>query len=183
MNRIKKLVLSALFLTLCLLLPFLTGQIPTIGSMLLPMHIPVLLCGFFCGWEYGLLVGLIAPLMRSVLFSMPPMFPTAVAMAFELAAYGCLSGLFYRLFSKKLVGVYVSLILAMLAGRVVWGAVSLVLYGLAGKGFTFAMFLSGAFINALPGIIIQLVLIPGLVVLLSRTQPVHDSAEKISSNS
>jgi len=164
----KNLVLSALFLALCILLPFLTGQVPQIGSMLLPMHIPVLLAGFFCGWQYGLLVGLIAPLMRSLLFFMPPMFPTAVAMAFELAAYGCLSGLLYRAFPKNLFGAYAALILAMLAGRAVWGAASLAFYGIAGKAFTFAAFLAGAFINALPGILLQLVLIPALVVLLGR---------------
>ena len=82
----KKLTLSAAFLGLGLVLPFLTGQVPQVGSMLLPMHIPVLLCGIICGWEYGLAVGAILPLLRSVIFGMPPMYPTALAMTFELAA-------------------------------------------------------------------------------------------------
>ncbi len=86
--NLKKLVLSGVFLALALLLPFVTGQIPQIGAALAPMHIPVLLCGFVCGWPFGLVVGFVAPLLRFMLFGMPPIFPTGIAMAFELAAYG-----------------------------------------------------------------------------------------------
>ena len=89
----RKLTYAALFLALAMVLPFLTAQIPEIGSMLSPMHIPVLLCGFLCGWPWGLAVGFIAPPLRSVLFGMPAMFPGAAAMAFELATYGAVSGL------------------------------------------------------------------------------------------
>ena len=91
-NHVKQLVLASMFLALALALPFLTGQIPQIGSMLCPMHIPVLLCGFFCGWPWGAAVGAVAPLLRSLIFGMPPMFPTALCMAFELATYGAVSG-------------------------------------------------------------------------------------------
>ena len=97
MKTVKRLVYSALLLALALVLPFLTGQIPQIGSALSPMHIPVLLCGFVCGAPWGMAVGLIAPIMRSLLFQMPPMWPTAFAMAFELAAYGFATGLLYKL--------------------------------------------------------------------------------------
>ena len=162
----RKLVFAALFLALGLVLPFLTAQIPQIGSMLLPMHLPVLLCGFVCGWPYGLLVGAVTPLLRSMLFSMPPLYPTAVAMAFELAAYGLLAGLFYKLLPKKPVLVYVSLILAMLGGRVVWGLVQMILMGLVAQPFTWQIFMAGAFGNALPGILVQLVLIPVIVLAL-----------------
>ena len=162
----RKLVFAALFLALGLVLPFLTAQIPQIGSMLLPMHLPVLLCGFVCGWPYGLLVGAVTPLLRSMLFSMPPLYPTAVAMAFELAAYGLLAGLFYKLLPKKPVYVYVSLILAMLGGRVVWGLVQMILMGLVAQPFTWQIFMAGAFGNALPGILVQLVLIPVFVLAL-----------------
>ena len=96
----KKLVLSGLFLALGLVMPFLTAQIPSVGSRLLPMHIPVLLCGFICGWPYAD-HRLIVPVFRSMLFGMPPMLPTAVAMAFELAAYGCMSGLLHKLLREK----------------------------------------------------------------------------------
>ena len=162
----QKLVFAALFLALGLVLPFLTAQIPQVGSMLLPMHLPVLLCGFVCGWPYGLLVGAVTPLLRSMLFSMPPLYPTAVAMAFELAAYGLLAGLFYKLLPKKPVYVYVSLILAMLGGRVVWGLVQMILMSLVAQPFTWQIFMAGAFGNALPGIAVQLVLIPVIVLAL-----------------
>jgi thiamine transporter ThiT len=117
---VRNLVLAGLFLALGRVLPFFTGQIPAIGQRLLPMHLPVLLCGFVCGGPYGLIVGVLTPLLRSVLFGMPPMFPTALAMAFELAAYGLLAGLFYRLFPKKIGFAYLALVLAMIGGRVVW---------------------------------------------------------------
>ena len=115
--RVLKLTYSALYLAIALVLPFLTGQIPQIGSMLCPMHIPALLCGFVCGWPWGLAVGFISPLLRSVLFGMPDMFPTAVAMAFELAAYGAASGLLYRVLPKKIGSIYAALVLSMIAGR------------------------------------------------------------------
>lgn len=167
-NQVKKLVLAALFLALGLLLPFLTGQIPSVGSMLLPMHIPVLLCGFFCSWQYGLIVGLITPILRSLIFGMPPMFPTAVCMAAELAAYGLFTAIFYHAFGKGVLATYASLLLSMLAGRIVWGAVSMLVFALAGNPFTFEIFLAGAILNAIPGIVLQFVLIPPLVFLLRR---------------
>ena len=116
--RVLRLTYSALYLAIALVLPFLTGQIPQIGSMLCPMHIPALLCGFVCGWPWGLAVGFIAPLLRSALFGMPTMFPAAVAMAFELAAYGAVAGLLYRVLPKRTGCIYVALIAAMVAGVV-----------------------------------------------------------------
>ena len=167
-KQVRRLVYAAVFLALALVLPFLTGQIPQIGSMLSPMHIPVLLCGFLCGWPWGLAVGFLAPLLRSLIFGMPPMFPTAVAMAFELATYGCLAGLLYSLLPRKKEGVYIALIVSMIAGRVVWGVVRLILAGLSGNSFTFKMFLAGAFTNAIPGIILHIILVPVLVIALER---------------
>ena len=170
------LVLSGLFLGLGLVLPFLTAQIPEIGSKLLPMHIPVLLCGFFCGARSGLLVGFITPLLRSILFGMPVMFPMAVSMAFELAAYGFVAGLLYHILPSKKISIYVALIASMLCGRLVWGVVCYVLFGLNGTAFTWQIFTAGAFINAIPGIIIQLVLIPLIVLAAERYQPVKHEA-------
>ena len=164
--NLKKLTISALMLALCMVLPFLTGQIPQIGSMLLPLHFPVLLCGFLCGWPYGLAVGFIAPLLRFAMFGMPPIFPTGMAMAFELAAYGAFTGVFYRLLPKRTSMLFVSLILAMAAGRVVWGIAEYLLLGLG--GFTWAAFVSGAFLNAIPGIILQIVLIPAMLLALQK---------------
>lgn len=165
-NKTLKMVLSALFLALAFVLPFLTGQIPEIGSMLCPLHIPVLLCGFICGWPWGLAVGFIAPLLRSLTLGMPPLFPTAICMAFELAAYGAFSGLLHRLLPRKKPYIYCSLLIAMLIGRIIWGSAMFICLGLSGGGFTFAAFVAGAFTNALPGIILQIILIPVLVMLL-----------------
>ena len=165
-NQILKMVLAALFLALAYVMPFLTGQIPEIGSMLCPMHIPILLCGFICGWPWGLAVGFIAPLFRSLTLGMPPLFPTAVCMALELAAYGAIAGLMHRILPKKKPYIYCSLIIAMIIGRLVWGAAMFVCMGIKSGSFTISAFLSGAILNAVPGIIVQIVLIPLLVMVL-----------------
>ena len=174
-EQIRKLTFSALYLAIAIVLPFLTGQIPEIGAMLCPMHIPVLLCGFVCGWQWGLAVGFIAPLLRSVMFGMPPMFPIGVAMAFELAAYGAVSGILYKLLPKKNVYIYVSLIGAMVLGRVVWGAVRFAIAGLTASEFPFSAFIAGAITTAIPGIILHIVLIPLLVM-------VHKKAKLVLNN-
>ena len=168
---LKNLVLSALFLAIGLVLPFFIGQIPAIGKMLLPMHIPVLLCGLICGWQWGLGVGFVLQLLRSVLFSFPAMYPNAVGMAFELAVYGAVIGYLYAHSKWQCVkALYKCLIPAMIAGRLVWGAVMIVLMGLGGSMFTWELFLGGAVLNALPGIALQLILIPVVMVLLDRTK-------------
>ena len=162
-QNLYKLIFSALFLALAWVLPFLTGQVPEIGSMLCPMHIPVLLCGFICGWPWGLAVGFIAPLLRSVSLGVPIFFPMAICMAFELATYGAISGIMHKALPNKKISIYGSLITAMIAGRIVWGASMFVCLGINNNTFTFAAFMSGAFLNAIPGIIAQIVLIPLLV--------------------
>ena len=169
-NDVVKLTLAAMFLALAFVLPFLTGQIPQIGSMLCPMHIPVLLCGFFCGAPWGLAVGLLAPLLRSFTLGMPRMFPTALCMAFELAAYGFVAGWLYNKLPKKRIYVYLSLLCAMILGRVVWGIVMFVCMGLDTSKFGLAAFVAGAFTNAVPGIILQIILIPILVILLRKNE-------------
>lgn len=168
-QALNRLILSAIFLAAGLVLPFITGGVPVIGNLLLPMHLPVLLCGFVCGGAWGLAVGFVLPLLRGALFGMPPMFPAAIAMAFELAAYGLSSGLLSRSLPKNAAGTYFSLICAMLIGRVVWGLV-MSLLTLAGAGFSPALFLSGAFTMALPGILLQLVIIPPLVMAIWRSK-------------
>ena len=164
------LTLSAMFLAAGMVLPFLTGQVPQIGNMLLPMHLPVFLCGLICGAPYGAAVGFVLPILRSFVFGMPIMYPAAIAMAFELAAYGLLAGYLYN--SSKwqcIISLYRSLIIAMIGGRLVWGAVQIVLLGIGGNGFTWKMFLSGALLQAVPGIILQLIFIPLIMVFLHRT--------------
>ena len=168
---LKKLVLAALFLALALVLPFLTGQIPEVGSMLCPMHIPALLCGFFCGWPWGVAVGFIAPVLRSVLFGMPPMFPVGICMSFELAAYGAVSGWLYAKLPKKKISIYGALLSAMVIGRLVWGAARFVCTGLDASAFGISAFWAGAVATAIPGIIVQIVLIPLLVMALEKHNP------------
>lgn len=167
-NDIKKLILSAMFLALAFVMPFLTGQIPQIGSMLCPMHIPVLLCGFFCGAPWGLVVGFVAPILRSFTLGMPPMFPTAFCMAFELATYGFIAGWLYNKLPNKKVNVYVSLLGAMVIGRLVWGIIMFCCMGFDASKFGVSAFLAGAVLNAVPGIIVQIVFIPALVITLGK---------------
>ena len=173
MNKnLKKLIYAALCLALCMVLPLLIGQIPQIGKRLSPMHIPVFLCGFLCGWPWGLAVGAIAPILRSALFGMPAMGPDTFSMAFELAAYGAVAGLLYRVLPRKPWSVYVSLIVAMLVGRLIWGVAK---WAMLGPAFTLQLFLAGAFVNALPGIILHLVLIPPIVLALHKAGMVENN--------
>ncbi|MBE6555728.1 MAG: ECF transporter S component [Ruminococcaceae bacterium] len=168
-KHLKKLVLTAMLLAVGYVLPLLTGQIREIGNMLLPMHIPVMLCGLICGEKYGAVLGAVLPLSRSIFFTMPVLYPNAVAMAFELASYGFVVGLVYRLFTKKnTLSVILSLLAAMLIGRVIWGGVQSLLLGVFGSGYSLAMFVSGAFLNAFPGMILQLILIPAIMAALRR---------------
>ena len=169
--NLAKPITAAMLIALAITLPFLTGQIQQIGNMLCPMHIPVLICGFICGPYYGLLVGGISPLLRSVCFGMPNIFPEAVGMSAELMAYGFFSGFIYRLLPKRKLSIYISLVLSMLIGRVVWGCVRALLYGVFGAKFSLAIFIAGAFTKAIPGIILQLILIPVLVLTLERIFP------------
>ncbi|MCI6740197.1 MAG: ECF transporter S component [Bacteroidales bacterium] len=168
--NVKKLVLSGLFLALALVLPFFTGQIPQIGGMLCPMHLPVILCGFVCGGGWGAAVGFVAPLLRYLLFQMPPIYPTGLAMAFEMAVYGFVCGWLYLRLSGHKWRIYPALISAMVLGRVVWGIVRLILAGLSAQSFTMAAFISGALLTAIPGILLQLVLVPLLVTALERAK-------------
>ncbi|MEF9946390.1 MAG: ECF transporter S component [Lachnospiraceae bacterium] len=168
MNRVKKLVLAGIMLAVAMILPLLTGQIPQVGKMLSPMHIPVLICGFACGAPYGLLVGAIAPILRFFIFGMPPLFPVGIAMAFELAAYGFCAGLFYKYLPKKTMNIYVSLLSAMCIGRIVWGITMFVIAQIAKIEFGIGMFMAGAFINAVPGIILHVIFIPIIVMVLKK---------------
>ena len=161
-------IYAAICLALCMVLPFLTGQIQQIGNALCPMHIPVLLCGFLCGWPYAVVVGVIAPVLRFFLFGMPPLFPVGVAMCFELAAYGFFAGILYKRLPKKPINIYISLIGAMLLGRVVWGITRFVMAVLFHVEFSFVLFIAGGFVTAIPGIICHIILIPIIVFALEK---------------
>jgi len=165
---IRKLTLSAMFLAIAFVLPFFTGQLPQIGSMLCPMHIPVLLCGFFCGAPWGFLVGFIAPILRSMVLGMPPMFPVAICMAFELATYGFVAGFLHKRLPKKKWFVYISLLCSMILGRVVWGIMMFACMGFDTSAFGWTAFISGAITTAIPGILLQIILIPIIVITLEK---------------
>ncbi len=165
-NDTAKMVSSALFLAMAQVLPFLTGQVPQIGSMLCPMHFPVIICGFICGPGWGAAVGAAAPILRHFSFGMPPIYPTGLSMAAELAVYGAVSGLCFKRFKAVMNqnrAIYLSLIAAMLSGRLVWGAVRYAMLGLGGTAFSMEAFVSGALLTAWPGIILQLIIIPIVV--------------------
>ena len=166
-KHIQKLVLAGVLLSLGMVLPLLTMQIKEIGDTLLPMHLPVLLCGLVCGWKYGATVGLMLPFLRSFIFGMPPLYPNAVWMAAELAAYGFFIGLLYTLIRVR-GRVYIALISAQIAGRLVWGVCKAILLGVADKAFPFSAFLAGGFADALPGLLLQILLIPPLFFLLEK---------------
>lgn len=174
--RIRKLCLSAMFLALGWLLPFITGQIHAIGNMLCPIHLPVMLCGFILGPIYGLIIGFITPLTRTFLFGMPVLYPFSICMALELATYGLLCGLLYKLFKKifgNIISIYFSLIISIISGRIVWGLARLFCGLVSRNYFTWTLFISGGFLTAWPGIIIQFILIPLLMKILIDTKIIN----------
>lgn len=169
-EKIKKITLSALFIAIGLVLPLFTGQLKALGNAFLPMHLPVLLCGLIVGPMYGLIIGLILPILRHSIFGMPPLYPTAIAMSFELLTYGFVVGYLYKVSKWKcIIALYESLIIAMIAGRIVWGIAQIILLGISGQVFTYQAFIGGAFLNAIPGIVFQLIFIPSFMLSLHKT--------------
>lgn len=172
-TALARLLYSAMFLALGLLLPFLTAQIPEIGSKLLPMHLPVILCGFVCGPTWGMAVGAVTPILRSLIFARPVLMPDALSMAFELATYAFVAGLLYRRLGRKnFFFTYISLITAMVSGRLVWGVVTFVLifFGLEGGSIGISLIWTHTVLQGIPGIILQLVAIPAIVNVLKKNR-------------
>lgn len=165
-SHIKRMTLSALCIALCVVVPMAFHVIPNAGAVMLPMHIPVLLCGLVCGWQYGLLCGILGPLVSSVLTGMPPaaMLP---GMMVECGMYGCVGGLMmeYIRTGSLYADLYISLPVAMLMGRVISGIVKALILT---PGLSFTAWATASFVTALPGISIQLILLPTLVVALTR---------------
>lgn len=157
-------ILSALFIALGIVLPMAFHSLGMAGTIFLPMHIPVLLCGFICGWRYGVLAGIITPLLSSIFTGMPPLYPVGVSMCIELATYGGIAG-----FLSSKTSTIVSLIGAMLVGRVAAALANIVLLSLAGNSFVLQAFLTSTFVTALPGILIQLILIPAIMLGLKKS--------------
>ena len=166
-NSTKKMVYAAICVALGVVLPIAFHSIQNAGSIFLPMHIPVLLCGLLCGPWYGLVCGVLAPLLSSVLTGMPPA-AILPSMIVELAVYGCTTGLFKKLFKNNIV----ALVCAMLCGRVVAGLAKAFIFNPGNYGIK--AWVTGSFVTALPGIIIQLILIPVIMLALERAKLVPE---------
>ncbi|MCB2308928.1 ECF transporter S component [Clostridium estertheticum] len=168
-NRTRKLAYTGLCIAIGLLLPQFVKIIPVSnpGAIFLPMHIPVLICGFLCGFPYGAVCGVILPILAYALTGRPAIFPTAISMMFELYAYGALSALLYRYTKGK---IYPTLIGAMLGGRIVLGIVNTIFFSFTDKTYGMVAFISVSFVTALPGIIIQIALIPTIIYALKKSR-------------
>ena len=168
LNVVTTAMLTALAVILARTFHHLAGG--ALGSLFSPMHFPILVAGLLCGPYLGLIGGLFAPILSFAMSGMPAFPNGLVPMAFELAAYGLIIALVYARLPRRGVGaVYGALLAAMVGGRLVWGLAEILLLGLAGNAFTVQAFLSGALLSAVPGILLQLVLIPGVMAALDRT--------------
>lgn len=184
MTHLTRAVTTAVCIALCVVLPLALHAIPNAGTLLSPMHIPVLLCGLVCGWNYGVLCGIFGPLLSSLITGMPGWgyLPT---MTIELALYGLISGLLIQLVrtGKVVVDLYISLIVAMLAGRILTGiARALIFAPRNGSVYSMEAWATGYFVSSFPGIILQLILIPILYMALRRAKliaPLHQK-EKVA---
>lgn len=174
-DKTKRLVFASVFLALGIILPQMFMRNPVLGQTFLPMHFPVLLCGLICGWKYGAMCGAVVPLLCSILFAKPPLYPVAIAMCFELCAYGIIAGVLYK---KLNINIFISLISAMVGGRIVLGVANVFLYGMKDNPYNFEMFITGAFVKALPGIIIQIIVIPALVIALEKAGLINKRSER-----
>ena len=178
MRSVKKLTLASVCIALCVVLPIAFHSIPDGGSIFLPMHIPVLICGMLCGWPYGLVCGLMGPLLSSAITGMPPaaMLP---AMMVECGTYGMVSGLMLKVVrtGKTYGDLYIALVTAMIAGRVLSGIAKALIFM---PGISMTAWVTASFVTALPGIAIQLVFLPGVVCTLmkARVIPVRYGCEK-----
>lgn len=168
-EKTEKVIYTAMFFAIGMVLPLLSAQLKEIGDSLLPLHLTVMLCSIICGWKYGLVMGFVLPFLRSVVFGMPNLYPNAVWMATELATYGFFMGFLYNKFFKKQIWwLFCSMTITMIAGRIVWGITKAYLLGLKGQAFTFSGFIMGGFFDALPGIMIQFILIPFILSIMKR---------------
>ena len=169
MTKTKSLTISAMFVALCVVLPIALHSVANAGQILLPMHLPVLLCGMACGWPYGLACGILGPLLSSLFTGMPPM-AILPSMICELAAYGFVTGLLSRKINTglKILDIYIPLLCAMIAGRLFFGLLNALIFR-AGS-YTFSIWLTASFVTSLPGIIIQLVFVPVIIYILRKAK-------------
>ncbi len=167
-SYVKRLVLSAACVALCVVLPMAFHAFPNGGSVFLPMHIPVLLCGMMCSWPYGFVCGLLGPLLSSLITSMPPaaMLPP---MMVECAVYGGVSGLMMVLVhtKKNWLDLYISMVTAMIAGRLVAGLAKAWIFTPGTAPFAWV---TTSLVTGIPGICLQLILLPILITALTKAK-------------
>lgn len=169
--EIRSIVYAAVCLALCIVLPFLTGNLAALGRQFAPMHFPVLLCGFIAGPLWGAVVGCVAPFLRYLIAGAPVLYPDALRMAAELCVYGLSAGFFYRYLPKKAGGIFVSLLCSQFFGRLAWGAMQFCLNVLDPKNpFSVELIVAQTVAGSLYGIAIQLVLIPPIVLAMQRAR-------------
>lgn len=175
---IGPLVTSALLLAVGLALPFMTGQLPVLGQLMSPLHIPAYLCGLVCGPVWGTLLGLLLPLVRMLLFGMP-LLPVALPMAFECATYGLCIGLIYRVtkvrFANRFyIAILYAMIPSMISGRIIGGlakALFLVSGVIASQApFTFSVFITSYFVDTSVGALMHLILVPLVMAALKKVR-------------
>ncbi len=177
----KNTVIAALFSALCIVLPMAFHAVPQGGLIFCPMHIPVLLAGLICGWQYGLVVGIVGPTLSMLTTGMPPL-ATLPSMLIECAVYGLVSGLLMKFVRTGHVyaDMYVSLIVAMLAGRII-GGICKALFFTDGE-YTIAAWATAYFVKALPGIVMHLALIPSVVFALMKARVTEERYPKIKND-
>lgn len=165
MTSTEKLTFSSVCLACCFFLPMLTASSPEVTAMLCLMHFPVMICGMMCGAPWGVAVGVTAPILRSLMFHMPTMYPLAVAMCVEMGVYGFICGLEANDPRKSPGNIFLDLILAMVAGRVAWGAAMVFFALISDVPFSVELY-KEAVLNTWPGVILQLMSLPPLIVFL-----------------
>ena len=179
-KKLYSMVITAVLLAIGMILPFLTGQLQTFGKLISPLHIPVLICGLCCGWQWGLGLGIVLPILRGLTLGMPPFPVVALPMAFELGAYGLLTGLLYpvmiKFFKKKnhLPPIVCSLLIAMICGRIIGGAAKalFIAIGVIGSSspYTLGVFFTSYFVDTAVGALIHLIIIPVIVIAIERAR-------------
>ena len=167
MSQTKKSIMTAMLIALCVVLPMAFHTIPGAGPMLLPMHIPVLLAGLICGPIFGFMAGLLGPFLSNALTGMPPG-PLMPVMMIELSVYGAVTGIMMKLVhtGRASADLYISLIIAMVAGRITAGVVQALIF--FDGVYAMNIWVATYFLTSFPGIVMQIVFVPSLFMALER---------------
>lgn len=174
-DSLYPLLITAILLAVGMILPYLTGQIPSIGQLISPLHIPVFICGLTCGWGWGAALGFVLPILRGLTLGMPPFPAVGLPMAFEMAFYGAVSGLLYQLLrkvwkDKHIVAIVISLLAAMVVGRCAGGATRAIMMGVQGSAYSFAAFFASYFTGTVVGAVIHIIVCPLITLALEKAK-------------